>query len=92
MQQQAFYGDMALKLVKEAKRTQSMDSLPAYRSDLVRDIQIESKYLESSLAKSPTLRHISLLCMKRSKRCVLAYQRARLDLIVDKWWTEGCIH
>lgn len=89
MQGQGFYGDLALKLVKEAKRTQTTDALPAYRSDLIRDILIESKHLATGLSKNTATAAVSLICLRRSKRCVLAYQRSRMDAIINEWWRCG---
>ncbi|BFZ53197.1 DNA replication protein psf1 [Savitreella phatthalungensis] len=41
------YGDLAMKLVADAKRTASLDHLPAYQSEVVRGVVREMKALES---------------------------------------------
>jgi GINS complex subunit 1 len=93
---QSLYGDLGLSLVKEAKRSQVCNTLQPYRSDIIRDIQFESQYLQSGLTRSSTVKALAIQCLKRSKRCVLAYmqtnnsyQLQRLNRIKHQWWLEG---
>lgn len=98
------YGDDALKLVRDAKRTAEAPSLAPYRDDLVRNVVLEMRYLSFSLRDiiaqretaepealkgltvAATMHHLSL---RRSKRCLLAYSRHRLDRITDMLWELG---
>lgn len=41
------YGDNAIKLVQDAKRTQGLDYLPPYQTDLVRNVVREIKALDN---------------------------------------------
>jgi GINS complex subunit 1 len=87
---QGFYGDKALKLVKECIRTSEPPIVPPYSQDEVRQIVAEIKTLCRSI--SPKERSASALldlAIRRSKRCVLVYQRTRLDRIRDFWWDAG---
>lgn len=102
----SIYGDDALKLIRDAKRTAESPSLAPYRDDLVRNVQMEMRHLSSSLRDilaqretagttpettqgltvAATMHHLSL---RRSKRCLLAYSRHRLDRIMDMLWDLG---
>ncbi|KAJ3020914.1 DNA replication protein psf1 [Thoreauomyces humboldtii] len=109
------YGDDALRLIRDAKRTADSPTLSAYRDDLVRNVQMEMRHLTTALRdimkertavanaaqSQPTpeaeesfagltvagLMHRSSL--QRSKRCLLAYSRHRIDRIVDTLWDLG---
>ncbi|PWW77050.1 GINS complex, Psf1 component [Tuber magnatum] len=97
------YGDLGLKLVQHAKRTQSLPKLPPYQSDIVRSVTREVRDLdrdvteilepfnghfdpaeEPATACSLLVRH---LCMRRNKRCLLAYHRARAEMIEGMCWS-----
>lgn len=85
-----------------AKRTQSLAHLPPYQSDIVRAITREVRDLDRDVTEilepfdgqfdpssNPTtacsllVRH---LCMRRDKRCLLAYHRVRSDKIEQMCW------
>ncbi|KAG0638455.1 hypothetical protein HOY80DRAFT_887900 [Tuber brumale] len=97
------YGDLGLKLVQHAKRTQSLPQLPPYQSDIVRSVTREVRDLdrdvtetlepfnghfdpaeEPATACSLLVRH---LCMRRNKRCLLAYHRVRVEAIEGMCWS-----
>ncbi|KAI5819701.1 hypothetical protein BZA77DRAFT_141484 [Pyronema omphalodes] len=96
------YGDLAQKLVQNAKRTQSLPTLPGYQSDLVRSITREVRDLDRDVsellapfegafnpAEHPALAYTLLvhhLCMRRNKRCLLAYHRVRVQRIEELVW------
>ncbi|KAI8905132.1 hypothetical protein EDD86DRAFT_212297 [Gorgonomyces haynaldii] len=88
----SFYGDHALKLVKEMHRTRDPPQIPPYRTDLVRETLVESNHLWTSanLKKTHSAQSmLGVLSVKRSKRCVLAYQRERLNRLIQTWWEHG---
>ncbi|KAK3718777.1 hypothetical protein QZH41_014052 [Actinostola sp. cb2023] len=95
------FGDRALELVKELKRT--IDSgLPPYNEDVVRQVLEEMKALfeqnqkevnatvagESGLFSGVHLRHASL---ERDKRCLLAYLYNRMMRIKNFRWEFGTV-
>ncbi|KXJ30034.1 DNA replication complex GINS protein PSF1 [Exaiptasia diaphana] len=95
------FGDRALELVKELKRT--IDSgLPPYNEDVVRQVLEEMKALfeqnqkevnatvdgESGLFSGVHLRHASL---ERDKRCLLVYLYNRMVRIKNFRWEFGTV-
>ncbi|RKP02749.1 hypothetical protein CXG81DRAFT_10426 [Caulochytrium protostelioides] len=96
------HGDRALALVREAKRTQDAPFPPPYRDDIVRDVvaEINALFAESArrldlatLQADPvgaaTAQTMHRLGQVRSKRCVLAYLRHRLDRFREAAWDIG---
>lgn len=104
------YGDLANKLVLEAKRTKQLNSrnnqryaLPMYHEELVQGILREvtqlkrnSEYLkdQQQLALmddkiSKCQYFVTLLCMERNKRCLLAYQKVRSDILNSLAWESN---
>lgn len=104
------YGDLANKLVLEAKRTQHLNSrskkgskLPMYHEELVRNIlkevaqlrktteylkeQQEIGTMDSRVAKCQYF--VTLLCMERNKRCLLAYQKQRSNTLDTLAWDNN---
>jgi len=97
------YGDLGNKLVQHAKRTQNLAHLPAYQTEIVRAVGREvrdiykdhSKTLESfnesfnASADPATLcsLRVNSLCMRRNKRCLLAYHRTRSDKLEEMVWS-----
>jgi len=98
------YGDLATKLVLDSKRTLSLDYLPPHQTELVRAVARETRDLDGeaneilnrqghsfqpsqdpSAACAVLVQH---LCMRRNKRCLLAYHRVRTDRIERMCW-EG---
>ncbi|KAL9123093.1 MAG: hypothetical protein Q9187_000344 [Circinaria calcarea] len=98
------YGDVGLKLVQHAKRTQALNHLPPYQPELVRAVARELRELDRDVANilapfggsfnpsaSPATACSLLvdhLCMRRNKRCLLAYHRVRVDKLEEMCW-EG---
>ncbi|KAI9104540.1 DNA replication complex GINS protein PSF1 [Phlyctochytrium arcticum] len=114
----SLYGDDALKLVRDCKRTANNPSLPPYRDDLVRNVILELRHLEKSLREliakrgevlrdsehrmsednmpgQPTVAGLTVaatmhnLSLRRSKRCLLAYLRHRIDRLTETLWSLG---
>ncbi|CCH42711.1 DNA replication complex GINS protein [Wickerhamomyces ciferrii] len=91
------YGDLANKLVNEAKRSQNLESIPLYQDELVRNIVKETKDLErqadilnlevdeSNRADQCQL-FVTHLCMRRNKRCLLAYEKLRAEKLAQLAW------
>lgn len=104
------YGDLANKLVLEAKRTKHLNSrssqaskLPMYHEELVQNILKEVTQLKRNtehLKEQQLLGNldgkiskcqyfVTLLCMERNKRCLLAYQKLRSDMLDKLAWDHN---
>lgn len=109
------YGDLANKLVIEAKRTEQLNSrntkettVPTYNDELVRNIlkevaqlkrnmtffkeQQEASTMEDTNTDSKTMKcqyFVNLLCLERNKRCLLAYQKLRSDMLDSLAWENN---
>lgn len=89
------YGDLATKLVLEAKRTQNLEQLAPYQDELVRSIVKETKDLSKSSIDEEMERvdlchqFVTHLAMRRNKRCVLAYERMRSERLAQLAWSGG---
>ncbi|CAI4057861.1 DNA replication protein PSF1 SKDI_04G2450 [Saccharomyces kudriavzevii IFO 1802] len=106
------YGDLANKLVLEAKRTKQLYTrnnqdvnLPMYHEDIVRNIlkeisnlrknteylkeQQQLGMLDNKVAKCQYF--VTLLCMERNKRCLLAYQKLRTDILGSMAWNNNSV-
>ncbi|KAL8730596.1 MAG: hypothetical protein Q9181_004595 [Wetmoreana brouardii] len=97
------YGDLGLKLVLHAKRTQALAHLPPYQTELVRAVTREVRDLDKDVsnilapfegsfnpsAEPATACHVLVnhLCMRRNKRCLLAYHRVRSDRLEEMCWS-----
>ncbi|KAF8470177.1 hypothetical protein BDZ91DRAFT_654608 [Kalaharituber pfeilii] len=97
------YGDLCLKLVQHAKRTQSLAHLPPYQTELVREITREVRDLDRDVtdilepfdghfdpSQDPAIATTLLahhLCMRRNKRCLLAYHKVRAEKIEEMCWS-----
>lgn len=98
------YGDLAGKLVQDAKRSQSLETLPLYLEDTVRGVVREIRDLDRAIEetmeqigsdvqlsqdrKTSCALFVQHLCMRRNKRCLLAYQRLRADRMREMAWRE----
>lgn len=93
------YGDLAEKLLQDARRTTNLEQLPLYQLELVRAVSREIRELAAraagasgSLDESNRIRacayFVLQLCMRRNKRCVLAYEHQRADKIDQMVWSE----
>lgn len=102
------YGDLANKLVLDAKRTSNLSELPLYQTDLIKDIIHEindlnrdAEYIdeEQQMYNSDNYDDdeeqkkinqcqlfVTHLCMRRNKRCLLAYERLRAEKINEFCW------
>mmetsp|Transcript_3500 Transcript_3500/g.6628 ORF Transcript_3500/g.6628 Transcript_3500/m.6628 type:complete len:198 (+) Transcript_3500:79-672(+) len=96
------YGDVAIALLKELKR--STTGLPPHNDDSMRKIirEIEAVYKvmlqtlrannfqvdDPSIACGLVVHHTSLI---RNKRCALAYLSNRLAKIIELWWEAGSV-
>ncbi|KAI9698936.1 MAG: DNA replication protein psf1 [Candelina mexicana] len=97
------YGELGNKLVQHGKRTQSLAHLPPYQTELVRAITREVRELDRDLSSilapfegsfdpsaEPAISCALLvnhLCMRRNKRCLLAYHRVRSDKLEEMCWS-----
>ncbi|KAH8731205.1 DNA replication complex GINS protein PSF1 [Phaeosphaeriaceae sp. PMI808] len=96
------YGETANKLVQNAKRIQSLPHLPPYASDLSRTIVREVRDLDRDVSSilapygssfNPSADPstacallVNHLCMRRNKRCLLAYHRVRAEKLESYCW------
>ncbi|KAI4103923.1 MAG: hypothetical protein LQ339_004040 [Xanthoria mediterranea] len=96
------YGDLGLKLVQHAKRTQALAHLPPYQTELVRAVTREVRDLDKDVSNvlapfegsfNPSAEPavacnvlVDHLCMRRNKRCLLAYHRVRSDKLEELCW------
>ncbi|KAA8897853.1 hypothetical protein FN846DRAFT_224521 [Sphaerosporella brunnea] len=97
------YGDLGQKLVQHAKRTQSLAHLPPYQTEMVRAVTREVRDLDRDVSEilapfdgafdpsaNPATAYTLLvhhLCMRRNKRCLLAYHRVRVQRIEEMCWS-----
>ncbi|KAF9740501.1 DNA replication protein psf1 [Paraphaeosphaeria minitans] len=97
------YGEIGNKLVQHAKRTQSLAHLPPYQTELVRAVTREVRDLDKDVATilepfagsfDPSTEPatacallVNHLCMRRDKRCLLAYHRTRTDKLEEMCWS-----
>ncbi|RLV92504.1 DNA replication complex GINS protein PSF1 [Spathaspora sp. JA1] len=101
------YGDIANKLILEAKRSVNLSEIPLYQTELVKDIIKEindlnkdAEYLteeQQILSQDHELPEedskitqcqlfVTILSMRRNKRCLLAYEKLRADKLVEFSW------
>ncbi|RDA84456.1 hypothetical protein CP532_2142 [Ophiocordyceps camponoti-leonardi (nom. inval.)] len=101
------YGDLGLRLVQHAKRTQSLAHLPPYQTELVRSITREVRDLDKEVMDilepfqgsfDPSEDQsvsctllVNHLSMRRNKRCLLAYHRTRADKLEELAWSGADI-
>ncbi|KKA30752.1 hypothetical protein TD95_002594 [Thielaviopsis punctulata] len=99
------YGDNGNKLVQHAKRTQNLPHIPAYQTELVRDVTREIRDLHKDKQSilepfqgtfdprenrdKATALLVDYMSMRRNKRCLLAYHRTRADKLEEMVW-KGC--
>lgn len=92
-----------LRQVQHAKRTQALAHLPPYQTELVRAVTREVRDLDKDLATilepfagsfNPSTEPatacallVNHLCMRRNKRCLLAYHRVRTDKLEEMCWS-----
>lgn len=96
------YGDLGYKLVQHAKRTQALAHLPPYQTEIVRAMTREVRDLDKDVSNilapfegsfNPSAEPatacsvlVNHLCMRRNKRCLLAYHRVRSDKLEEMCW------
>lgn len=103
------YGDLANKLILEAKRTQQLSQagfnkqqLPVYQDELVRGILKEVGSLKKNVDylreqqltdqdnKVAQCQYVvAMLSMERNKRCLLAYQKMRSEMLDSMVWDNN---
>ena len=93
--------------VQHAKRTQKLEHLPPYQTEIVRSVTREVRELDKDVsnilssysgsfqpsddpATACTLL-VDHLCMRRNKRCLLAYHRTRTDKLEEMVWNGSDI-
>ncbi|KAF2761763.1 GINS complex, Psf1 component [Pseudovirgaria hyperparasitica] len=97
------YGELGNKLAQHAKRTQSLAHLPPYQTDIVRAVTREVRDLDKDVSNilepfagsfNPATEPatacallVNHLCMRRDKRCLLAYHRVRSDKLEEMCWS-----
>lgn len=88
--------------VQHAKRTQNLSHLPPYQTEIVRAVTREVRDLDKDVANilqpfngsfDPSAEPatacsllVNHLCMRRNKRCLLAYHRTRADKLEELVW------
>lgn len=88
--------------MQHAKRTQALTHLPPYQTELVRSVAREVRDLDRDVAhllgpfegsfnpsQEPAVACALLvdhLCMRRNKRCLLAYHRVRAEKLEELCW------
>ncbi|KAF4512413.1 hypothetical protein G6O67_001555 [Ophiocordyceps sinensis] len=96
------YGDLGVKLVQHAKRTQNLAHLPPYQTEIVRAVTREVRDLDKDVTDllepfqgsfNPSADQavactllVNHLSMRRNKRCLLAYHRTRTDKLEEMVW------
>lgn len=89
--------------VQHAKRTQALAHLPPYQTEMVRAVAREVRDLDkdvttilepfagsfdpSSEPATACALLVNHLCMRRNKRCLLAYHRVRTDKLEEMCWS-----
>lgn len=88
--------------MQDAKRIRNLENLPAYKTETVRAVTREVRDLDrdvtsilqslngsfdpSSDPATATNLLVNHLCMRRNKRCLLAYHRTRTDKLEEMVW------
>ena len=89
--------------VQHAKRTQALNHLPPYQPEIVRTVTQEVRELDKDISNLLAPFHGSFnpsadratacsllvdhLCMRRNKRCLLAYHRVRVEKVEEMCWS-----
>jgi GINS complex subunit 1 len=89
--------------VQHAKRTQNLAHLPPYQTEIVRAVTREVRDLDKDVSNilqpfngsfDPSANPatacsllVNHLCMRRNKRCLLAYHRTRTDKLEEMVWS-----
>ena len=81
----------SIKLIREAIRTRDAPSIPKYREDLVKNTIVEINTLSTLSTPKSTgaCNTIKLAFLQRRKKCILAYQRERLNRYKELLWLSG---
>lgn len=92
------YGDLAEKLISDARRAGNLEALPLYQTELVRAISRETRELalleDQALETAGESRVEQVfpgvygLCQRRNKRCLLAYHFHRAKRLEQLVWNE----
>jgi GINS complex subunit 1 len=93
---------LTISQVQHAKRTQKLEHLPPYQTEIVRAVTREVRDVDKDVSNILQDFHGSFepsanpatactllvdhLCMRRNKRCLLAYHRTRTDKLEEMVW------
>lgn len=95
------FGDQAMTLVNEARRSNASGALSKYNDPLVRAVCREMRQLDSDLSRITSAYEFEgsqvpdgvmaaasfyHVALRRNKRCVLAYQNHRLEKLRELYW------
>jgi GINS complex subunit 1 len=95
------FGDQAMALVNEARRSNAAGTLVKYNDPLVRAVCREMRMLDTDLSRVTAEYEIEgsqvpegvmaaasfyHVALRRNKRCVLAYQNNRLEKLRELYW------
>ena len=97
------FGDQALALIVEARRSSQTDTLSKYNDEVVRNVQREMRMIHADLAVAvasqegaqtpakPVLCASTIyhMAIRRNKRCLLAYHAHRLERLKALYWASG---
>ncbi|CCA69621.1 probable PSF1-part of GINS, replication multiprotein complex [Serendipita indica DSM 11827] len=95
------FGDQAMTLVNEARRSNAAGTLSKYNDPLVRAVCREMRTLDTDLSRITSEYEIDdsqvpdgvmaaasfyHVALRRNKRCVLAYQNHRIEKLKELYW------
>lgn len=95
------FGDQAMALINEARRSIATGTLSKYNDPLVREVCREMRGLDQDLSRTTTPYEIEgsqvpegvmaaasfyHVALRRNKRCLLAYQNHRLEKLRELYW------
>ncbi|KDQ16671.1 hypothetical protein BOTBODRAFT_43274 [Botryobasidium botryosum FD-172 SS1] len=97
------FGDQALILINDARRSTASDTLLKYNDETVRLVRRELRVLDSDIASTigdnlaaptppPGVMCASTfyhIAIRRNIRCLLAYHAHRIDRLKDQYWASG---
>jgi GINS complex subunit 1 len=84
----SFYCQDAFRLIEECLRTKGSKHIPVYREDAIKLCLLEIQHLIKSY-KDTYRKKLHKICLERTKQCVLAYQRERMNRYIDLIWECG---
>ena len=93
----------AIELIKEHKRSENTENIPAYNENLVKEIITETEWWYDTNRRDVTRMYneeegnrglfagiqLRHTCLNRNKRCLIAYHYQRLKKIQSMRWSRG---